>query len=232
MAALLAGMCSFGYAQDYLGNPKPFERIIGEVSADATHLTFEGGDYWACGTKQSWYETLLKKARHSFPEKKVDIRNLETGRQSKNFKEGIVDGPARGKVVENLEDSSYTIITQSINNSMRDVQEGSKVAIDQITGTTNIEMTKEDIEIIKDKLIDVLLDKGFKVVAKEYLQRLYDELKDQEDPTLWNPDTTVEGGNFSAVGYFINVKATGTSIRVQVINVSTGEYEGNATVNF
>ena len=35
-----------------------------------------------------------------------------------------------------------------------------------------------------------------------------------------------------AVGYYINVKVTETSLRVQVVNVSTGEYEGNATVNF
>jgi hypothetical protein len=34
------------------------------------------------------------------------------------------------------------------------------------------------------------------------------------------------------VGYYINLKVTETSLRVQVVNVSTGEYEGNATVNF
>ena len=70
------------------------------------------------------------------------------------------------------------------------------------------------------------------MVAKEHLQKLYQEQQDQLNSGLYNPDTTVEGSKFSAVGYFINVKVTETSIRVQVVNVSTGEYEGNATVNF
>ena len=35
MAALLAGMCSFGYAQDYLGAPKANEMVIGMVSTEA-----------------------------------------------------------------------------------------------------------------------------------------------------------------------------------------------------
>lgn len=78
----------------------------------------------------------------------------------------------------------------------------------------------------------MLLDKDYKVVAKEYLQKLYEEQEDQLKSGLFNPDTMVEGSKFSAVGYFINVKVTETTIRVQVVNVSTGEYEGNATINF
>ena len=77
----------------------------------------------------------------------------------------------------------------------------------------------------------MLLDKGYKVVAKEYLERLYEEQQNQQSG-IYNDKTTVQENNFSAVGYYINVKVTETSLRVQVINVSTGEYEGNSTVNF
>ena len=69
------------------------------------------------------------------------------------------------------------------------------------------------------------------VVAKEYLDKLYEEQQAQQSG-IYNDNTTVKDNNFSAVGYYINVKITETSLRVQVINVSTGEYEGNATVNF
>ena len=77
----------------------------------------------------------------------------------------------------------------------------------------------------------MLLDKGYKVVAKEFLAKLYEEQKAWESG-IYNEDTTGKENNFSAVGYYINVKVTETSLRVQVVNVSTGEYEGTATVNF
>ena len=106
------------------------------------------------------------------------------------------------------------------------MREGSRLAIDQVSVKTG--MNREDY---KDQLIDILLDKGYRVVAKDYLEKLYEELKDQESG-IYNDGTTVKPDNFSAVGYYINVKVTETSLRVQVVNVSTGEYEGNATVNF
>ena len=88
-----------------------------------------------------------------------------------------------------------------------------------------------DKEALKDQLLDVLLDKGYKVIAKEYLEKLYEEQEAQQSG-IYNENTTVKDNNFSAVGYYVNVKVTETSLRVQVVNVSTGEYEGNATVNF
>ena len=103
---------------------------------------------------------------------------------------------------------------------------GSKVAIDGI-----IVPNGTDREYYKDQVINLLLNKGYKVVAKEYLERLYNEQQDQLSG-IYNESTTVQENNFSAVGYYINVKVTETSVRVQVVNVSTGEYEGNATVNF
>ena len=87
-------------------------------------------------------------------------------------------------------------------------------------------MNKEDY---KDEVVEVLLDKGFKVVAKEYLERLFEEQKSQQSG-VYNEKTTVKEDNFSAVGYYLNVKLTETALRVQVINVSTGEYDGNVTI--
>jgi len=117
-------------------------------------------------------------------------------------------------------------LTQALNKALQNIREGSRLALDQIRVVSGTD--KEDF---KDKIIEVLLDNGYKVVAKEQLEKLYKEQQDQLSG-LYNENTTVQGNNFSAVGYFVNVKVTETSIRVQVVNVSTGEYEGNATVNF
>ena len=87
-------------------------------------------------------------------------------------------------------------------------------------------MNKEDY---KDKLVEILLDQGFKVVAKEYLERIYEEQQHQQSG-IYNEKTIVKEDNLSAVGYYLNVKLTETSLRVQVIDVSTGEYVGNVTV--
>ncbi len=112
--------------------------------------------------------------------------------------------------------------------AFRNVREGSRVAIDMVTVSGGISINREDL---KDQIIDALLDKGYKVVAKDYLEKMYEEQEAQQSG-IYNETTTVKTDNFSAVGYYINVKVTETSLRVQVVNVSTGEYEGNATVNF
>ncbi len=117
-------------------------------------------------------------------------------------------------------------LSEALNKALRNVREGSRMAIDQVTVTSS--MDRGDF---KDQLIDILLDKGYRVVAKEYLEKLYEEQKGWNSG-IYNENTTGKENNFSAVGYYINVKVTETSLRVQVVNVSTGEYEGNATVNF
>ena len=111
--------------------------------------------------------------------------------------------------------------------ALRDVPEGARLAIDRITSDND----EIDRETLKDQVTDMLLDKGYRIVAKEYFAKLYEEQQAQQRG-IYNERTTVQENNFSAVGYYINVKVTETSVRVQVVNVSTGEYEGNATVNF
>ena len=117
-------------------------------------------------------------------------------------------------------------LPQMLNKALRNVPDGSIMAIDQVT--VPYSMDKEEL---KDQLLDMLLAKDYKVLAKGYLEKLYKEQQGQQSG-IFNPETTVEGNNFTAVGYYINLKVTETSLRVQVVNVSTGEYEGNATVNF
>lgn len=233
MAALLAGICGLGYAQDYLSAPKAGEKVIGTVSeAKAVWMSYPitqkrdqgNSTEYPYATKLRWYETLLEKAKQEYPNKTVDIRGMEVGtlRNTSNSYGDYYNGPAVGKVV----DLFPCYLSQALNKALRNVREGSRLAIDQVSVTYGM-----DKEALKDQLLDVLLDKGYKVIAKEYLEKLYEEQEAQQSG-IYNENTTVKDNNFSAVGYYINVKVTETSLRVQVVNVSTGEYEGNATVNF
>lgn len=220
MTVMSLMMCIGVYAQDYLNLPKANEKVIGIISTD------NGNSISA--TKSYWYSELLNKAKQQYPGKTVDIRDLEVGELNDNLYGGRYHGPASGKVVDlhNPEAQTYGNLSQALNKALRNVREGSRLAIDQVTVISSM-----DRETLKDQLLDVLLDKGYRVVAKDYLEKLYDEIKDQESG-IYNDKTTVPENNFSAVGYYINVKVTETSLRVQVVNVSTGEYEGNATVDF
>lgn len=128
------------------------------------------------------------------------------------------------------EDIVKTHLSKAFDKALMNVREGSRFSIDNVTvsGDITSEINKESV---KDNVIDVLLDKGYKVVAKEYLERLYQEQQKQQSG-IYNENTVVQENNLSAVGYFINIKITDESLRVQVVNVSTGEYEGNATITF
>lgn len=120
---------------------------------------------------------------------------------------------------------SFDPLTQAINKALLNIREGSRLALDQVRTING-----EDKEDFKDQVVEILLDEGYKVVAKEYLDRLYEEQQSQQSG-IYNDRTTVQENNFSAVGYYINVKKSDTSIKVQIINVSTGEYESNVTVS-
>lgn len=117
-------------------------------------------------------------------------------------------------------------LSQAARKALRNVRGGSRIAIDNVSSTGD-----GNKDYYKDKCIDLLVKQGYKVVAKEYLEKLYEE-QQQQQSGIYNDKTMVQDNNFSAVGYFVNVKITETSVRVQVVNVSTGEYEGNATINF
>ncbi|MBR5630128.1 MAG: hypothetical protein IKW82_00635 [Bacteroidales bacterium] len=220
MAAVLAGMCSVGYAQDYLDNPKTNEKLLGTIALTDTDCRYDA----------DWYARLLTKAKQEYPNKVIDIRKLEGTRRG-SCNAPCYYGPVTAKVVEiggNPEAQSIENLSKAMDKAFRNVREGSRVAIDMVTVSGGVSINREDL---KDQIIDALLDKGYKVVAKDYLEKMYEEQEAQQSG-IYNENTTVKENNFSAVGYYINVKVTETSLRVQVVNVSTGEYEGNATVNF
>ena len=184
------------------------------------------------------YEVVRKKADYLYRTKYPNfiIRNFkatynETYERSTNrSKRYLVTWHVSASIVVPIPPDPVQLasdnLSKVIEKGMQNVSIGSRIAIDQIKVISGI-----DEEDYKDKVVEVLLDKGYKVVAKEFLQRLYDE-QIQQQTGVYNEDTKVQGNNFSAVGYYLNIRMTDKSLKVQVINVSTGEYEGNATVNF
>ena len=246
-AVLSLMMCMGVFAQDYDWKkpPKSTEKVIGKVSME--HYGGFVSEYDGVGglrrqdcreylSDNDMYISLLKKAKDEYGKThpKLSLRNFSSS--YKDTKEVINDRYRHYNrkyyssaivVIPDATTGTNEQLPEIAFKALRHVPEGSRLAIDQVIVTREM-----DEENIKDQLLDLLLDKGYRVVAKEYLQKLYNEQQDQLNSGLYNPDTTVEGSKFSAVGYFINVKVTESSIRVQVVNVSTGEYEGNATVNF
>lgn len=222
---LLAMTSLAGKAQqkDYLNPPKENEEVL-EIIKISLFVPYDG-------LAQHIYNQLLKDAKEDYPTKAVDIRDMNY-QKVRGFNKNMGEYSAVGKVVwiKNKKEQAAEFekkLSQALNKALGKVVEGSRMAIDQITLNNGM-----DSERLKDQIIDVLLEKGYRVVAKEYLQKLDKEIKDAIESGSFNPDTMVEEGNFSAVGYFINLKVTESSIRVQVVDVSKGEYVGNATVNF
>lgn len=170
-------------------------------------------------------------AKDKYPNKNVFLRNMmieyyrTTGGNSWYRVSGV-------DICEKMS-GDYIIKThlnKAFDKALMNIREGSRFSIDNVTisGYLTNDIDKESV---KDNVIDVLLDKDYKVVAKEYLERLYQEQQVQQSG-IYNENTVVQENNLSAVGYFLNIKITDESLRVQVVNVSTGEYEGNATITF
>lgn len=128
--------------------------------------------------------------------------------------------PAEPKINES------TAIEKAINKAMESISTGARIAINIIN--TDSGLSREQI---KDIILDSLLDGGYKVVAKEYLEKLKEEIEEQQSGE-YNSRTTVKTDNFSAVGYFIDVKMKNKTARVYLINVSTGEYASTANQSY
>lgn len=239
----LLGFCFWGFAQDYLSAPKQFEKVLGSISADrnphgysVNKKTLSEHSWSDIATKERWYKILLVKAQIAYPDKMVDIRNMTVGDYYCHIEGRLLPeengdfyvNPAVGLVVDlrSPENLLYSSLPKIIETTMQKMRQGSRVSLDQINVTNGI-----DREELKDYLISALLENGYRVVAKEYLQKLYEEQQNQKSG-IYNESTTVEENNFSAVGYFLNVKVTEASVRVQAINVSTGEYTANSVVNY
>ena len=72
MVALLAGMYTFGYAQDYLNPPKTGEKIIGTVYL-VKRATGDSND----GRKSEWYIELLEKAKQELKQRQECLKDSE-----------------------------------------------------------------------------------------------------------------------------------------------------------
>jgi hypothetical protein len=175
-------------------------------------------------TYQAAYKAALREAKQANPNKEVGIRNLKESDVKING-DGSVSHYYTYTVVE-LPSPVVQKLIEAINKATREIDEGNRFALDRLTITDG----QTDKEKTKGQIVDLLLGKGYKVVAKESLEKLFNEQQGQQSG-IYNPDTTVEGNNFTAVGYYISVRITEEYVQVQVVNVSTGEYEGNVTEN-
>lgn len=173
---------------------------------------------------QAAYKAALREATQAYPNKEVGIRNLKKGDVKVNG-DGSVSNYYNYTIVE-LPGVVAQHLFEAINQATREIDEGNRFALDKLTITDD----QTDKEKTKGQIVDYLLGKGYKVVAKEHLEKLYKEQQGQQSG-IYNEETIVEGNNFSAVGYYISARITEEYIQVQVVNVSTGEFEGNVTVN-
>lgn len=199
-------------------------------------IVYQGELYTDTGSSTESEEQVLQRFRDrinkEYPNRNVIVRDFRYRNRSKyydyNGKYGywhwasFVELLPAKVIKQNL--------SKAFDKALMNIREGSRFSIDNVTISGNL-TNDIDKESVKDNVIDVLLDKGYKVVAKEYLERLYQEQQVQQSG-IYNENTVVQESNFSAVGYFLNIKITDESLRVQVVNVSTGEYEGNATITF
>jgi len=225
---------SLALAQDYMGAPKENERVIGSVTETFTRdEEYHGSAYPLTPTEM--YPMLLEKAKKEHPNKSIDIRNL-TPTTDFSFRKKYGGGhwvirttTGVAKVIEFIfpKSQSNETLVKAVDKALNRVNQGSRLAIDQIS-VSGSELSRNEIN---DQLVDLLLENGYKVVAKEYLERLQEEQEKQQGGGF-NERTTARTENFSGIGYFLNVRVNEKSIRIQVVNVSTGEYEGNTTVEF
>lgn len=225
----------FGQTMSEEEAKKPLQKgeiIIDRFGGQRRDIELNGRSYGIYQTSKSGViHAAYNYAKDKYPNKNVFLRNMiiEDYHYSGDRHVYCVSGV---DICEKLS-GDYIIKThlnKAFDKALVNVREGSRFSIDNVTvsGDITSEINKESV---KDNVIDVLLDKGYKVVAKEYLERLYQEQQVQQSG-IYNENTVVQENNLSAVGYFLNIKITDESLRVQVVNVSTGEYEGNATITF
>lgn len=187
-------------------------------------------------TEEQLLETLFSLAKEKYREEYPKFvlrdfnytkdRQYDLGSGSKQEIERFTYICSAKVVITDPKEAAKENLSLIIEKAMRNVQTGSRVAIDQVNVIDGI--NEDDY---RDNLIEILLDKGYKVIAKEFMQRLYEE-QIQQQTGVYNEETMVQENNFSAVGYYINIRMTEETLRMQVVNVSTGEYEGNATINY
>lgn len=217
IAVCLVLEMSYANAQDYSKarrHPSKTEVIL------STNLKTKNG----YDTYQAAYKAALREAQRAYSEKDVEIRDLREDEVKVNAG-GSVSHYYRYTIVE-MPSAATQKLYVAIDKATRDIDEGNRFALDKVT----IIDRSIDKEKIKGQIVDMLLGKGYKVVAKESLEKLYKEQQGQQSG-IYNEETVVESNKFSAVGYYLTVRITEEYVQIQVINVTTGEFEGNITEN-
>ena len=144
-------------------------------------------------TEKEWYNTIMADIRREYPNRMI----------------GIVKGEGEGSSIISVDGRNYhygvtlymNIVEPNIhyylNMAIRNAKKGSKIALNQIMsfGTTD--------EYLKNQMIDILMDEGYRVV-----------------------------NNVSNADYCINLKMSDDFLQIQLVNSHTGEYEGVASVKF
>lgn len=195
--------------------PRPNEKVLVENA-----VTNNGYN-----SLQAAYNGALREAKAKYAGKSVDIRNLVKG-DVRFTDEGMASNRYNYTIVE-LPDAVTLALSQAVVKAISEIEDESKFAINKVVIIDdNIDKAK-----VKGNVIDILTRKGHKVVAKEYLEKLYNEQQGQKSEAF-NKNTVVKSNNFSATGYYINISITDDYVQIQVINVSTGEYDGNAIMDF
>ena len=210
-----------------LGNAMAQENYNKAQEAPKQNETVLGKDLRTRGgydNYQSAYKAALREAQRAHPKKQVAIRNLSKGEIKING--GDVGNYYTYTIVE-LPNATMQKLAEAVNKATREIDEGNRFALDKISITDG----QTDKERTKSQIVNILLAKGYKVVAKGQLEKLYKEQQGQQSG-IYNEETTVKGNNFTAVGYFVIVRITSEYVLVQVVNVSTGEFEGDVTETF
>jgi hypothetical protein len=173
---------------------------------------------------QAAYKAALREAQQAYPKKNVAIRNLAKGEVK--IYGGDVTNYYTYTVVE-IPDAKTLKLIEAVNKATSEIDEDNRFALDKIT------VTDESVDKAKarSQIVNALKDKEYAVVAKEQLEKLYKEQQGQQSG-IYNDKTTVQSNNFTAVGYYLSARITPEYIQIQVVNVSTGEIEGDVTENW
>ena len=172
---------------------------------------------------QSAYKAALREAQKTYAGKTIAIRDLSKG-DIKISGDGSVLNYYNYTIVE-LPDVIYSALYDAIQKATATIEEESCFAIEKVVITDQ----QSDKENVKSQITNLLLNKGHKVVAKEYLEKLYTEQQGQQSG-IYNEKTTIESNNFTATGYYLRARITEEYVLIEVVNVSTGEFEGNVSV--
>lgn len=172
---------------------------------------------------QSAYKAALREAQKTYAGKTIAIRDLSKG-DIKISGDGSVLNYYNYTIVE-LPDVIYSALYDAMQKATSTIEEESRFAIEKVVITDQ----QSDKENVKSQITNLLLNKGHKVVAKEYLENLYKEQQGQQSG-IYNDKTTIESNNFTATGYYLRARITEEYVLIEVVNVSTGEFEGNISV--